>query len=303
VNGRTLRRLWRVSWQTVVSYGKHENGMRAAALAYYSLLSLFPLLLLLIAIASRALTSSVAQEQVLAVVRRVAPMATDLVARNIKLVLAERGTISAVAAVGLAWSASSFFSALIHSLERVWTVEQGRAFWHHRLFSLALVFGVVVLFLVSLLLSVLLSLLPRLIASLLPFGAGLVLRGWQYVPSLIPMGLDVLVYVALYAFLPARRPPWPAVWAGGIVAGLGWGGLKVGFAWYLANFARYGLVYGTLSTLVAFLFWVYLSAVVLLLGAEFGAAWERVWLNGEGDPVSPRRANGPQDDAEEEERH
>jgi len=253
--------------------------MRAAALAYYGLLSVFPLLLLLITVASRGVTPEIAEAEVLTVVERYIPVARSLVERNIRVVLAARGTISVVAIIGLAWSASSLFSALIRSLERVWEAETGRTFWHHRLLSLALVIAILVLFTVSSLLSAFLGLLPRLIASLIPFGSIVILRSWQYIPAVVPMVLDVLLFVALYRVLPPGRPAWPAVWAGAILASVGWNGAKVGFAWYLANFARYGLVYGTLSTLVAFLFWLYLSGVILLLGAEFTVAWERVWLD------------------------
>ncbi len=277
VNGHTFRRIWRVLRQTIALYGRYDTSTRAAALAYYSLLSIFPLLLLLISLIGRWLSSASAQQVVFALVQQVIPIVPELISENVEWVLARRGSVNVVAGVSLAWSASSLFAAIIHSLDRVWSGEPGRTFWEHRLLSIGLVGAVVILFIFSSVLTAVLSLVPRLITMLVPIRADLVWRGWRYAPALVSLGMDVFLYAMLYRFLPSRFPPWPAVWAGAVVAGIGWNAMKVAFAWYLGHFARYGLVYGTLATLVAFLFWVYLSGVVLLVGAEFGAAWAQVW--------------------------
>ncbi|NPA90349.1 MAG: YihY/virulence factor BrkB family protein [Chloroflexi bacterium] len=276
--GSILRRLGRTLRMTITLYSTLETGQRAAALAYYSLLSLFPLLLLLVSFLSRWVTTATAQQTVLTLLRTISPLVPDLVVENIEYVVAARGSLNAIAAVGLIWSASGLFAAIIQSLDRVWGGEAGRAFWEHRLISLLLVTGVLLLFIISIIVGSILSILPQVIAFLLPLDHVWLLRWWQYVPTLVSLGMDVFLYALLYRYLPHRRPPWPAVWAGAVVAGLGWNGAKVGFALYLRHFARYGLVYGTLATLVAFLFWIYLSGLVLLIGAEFGFAWERVMM-------------------------
>ncbi len=274
-----LRNLWRTIRLTVDLYGQYDTGARAAAIAFYALLSVFPLLLFLVGILGRWLTTAEAEAVILGVLGRVAPIVPDVLRANLAHVLALRGPINLVAAVTLAWSASSLFAAIIHALDRVWNERGGRAFWEHRLLSVALVVVVTVLFLVSVLLGTVMAFVPRLIVFLLPIRPEMVQRGWQFIPTLITFGLDVSLYALLYRFLPSRYPPWPAVWAGAVVAAVGEHLVRIGFGLYLTYFARYGLVYGTLATLVAFLFWVYLSGVVLLVGAEFGVAWEKVWLN------------------------
>ncbi len=276
---RVLLNLWRTVRLTASLYARYDTGARAAAIAFYTLLSVFPLLLFLIGVLGRWLTTAEAQALILGMLGQVVPVVPDVVTQNLARVLAMRGPLNVVAGVALAWSASSLFAAIIHALDRVWNEKGGRAFWEHRLLSFTLVLVVTILFVFSLLLSAVFAFLPRLIVFLLPIRPEVVQRGWHYVPTLLTFGLDVSLYAALYRFLPSRYPPWPAVWAGAVVAAVGEHLVRIGFGWYLAYFARYGLVYGTLATLVAFLFWVYLSGLVLLVGAEFGVAWEHVWLN------------------------
>ncbi len=278
VNGKGMWSNFRRTVQvTVLAYGHYDTGMRAAALAFYALLSIFPLILLLTSLIGRWLSTTEAPTAVFLLLQRVVPIVPEQLEQNIRYVLALRGTINWVAGISLAWSSSSLFAAIITSVDRVWNQARGRTFWEHRLLALGLVIAVVILFLVSLLASVLMVFLPRLLVMLIPIRPEVIQSSWQYGPPLFSLALDMLLYALLYRFLPARYPPWCAVWPGAVVAGIGWNGLKYGFGWYLARFARYGLVYGTLATLIAFLFWVYFSGVVLLVGAEFGAAWEKVW--------------------------
>lgn len=289
-------KLWRTVKKTVYLYGHHDTGHRAAALAFYTLLSIFPLILLLTALVGRWLATPEAPTTVFLLLQRVIPIVPDVFEENIRYVLTLRGTINWVAGISLAWSSSSLFAAIITSVDRVWNQRSGRTFWEHRLLALGLVIAVILLFLVSLLASALLAQIPRLIVMLVPIQPEILQSGWRYGPHILSFALDMLLYALLYRFLPSRYPPWCAVWPGAVVAGLGWNGLKYGFGWYLAHFARYGLVYGTLATLIAFLFWVYFSGLVLLVGAEFGAAWEEVWCGGEsagGELGPPARESVP----------
>ena len=281
VNHPLLYQLVHVARGTIARMRQYDAGMRAAALAYYALLSLFPLLLLLMNVLNQWLTTGQAIEAVLALVRRVTPIVPPEVSTTLRNVLAARGATNVVATVALAWSASNLFAAMTSALDRFWSGDTGRAFWEHRLLSLGLVAGVILMFLLSSLLGLMLSILPRLMALLLPIRTELLWWGWRYLPPLLMLATDVVLYALLYRFIPSRTAPWPAVWAGAICAGLGWNVMKIAFGWYVSRFARYGLIYGTLASLVAFLVWVYLSGLVLLLGAALGAAWAEAWSEDE----------------------
>ncbi len=272
-----LRHLWRTIVHTVHLYAEYETGQRAAALAYYGLLSLFPLFLLAFNFLVRWLSAPHARQTLLGMLSRLAPAVPELVTQSLARTVNIQGSLNLVAALGLTWSASGLFASLIHSLDRVWNGRSGRTFWEHRLLSILLVFVILLLFIFSLLLQTMLALLPWLMAFFLPISPLVLQETLRLLSAVVSLAFDVFLYGMLFRYLPTRRPAWSAVWAGAVVAGIGWNGAKLGFAWYLSHFARYGLVYGTLATLVAFLFWLYLSGLVLLIGAEFGAAWEANW--------------------------
>ncbi len=278
---RTLLNLWKTVRLTIDLYARYDTSTRAAAIAFYALLSLFPLVLFLTGVLGRWLTSEETQTLIVSALGRFAPIVPELMTETLARVLALRGPLNWVAGFTLLWSASSLFASIIHALDRVWGGDTGREFWEHRLLSMALVIVTTVLFVLFLLVGALLALLPRLLVLLLPVAPSVLQWSWHLTIMVITFSLDVALYAALYRFLPSRYPPWPAIWAGALVAATGEHALRIGFSWYLTYFARYGLVYGALASLVAFLFWVYLSGTVLLVGAEFGVAWERVWLSGE----------------------
>jgi membrane protein len=110
------------------------------------------------------------------------------------------------------------------------------------------------------------------------------LAGW--LGSLLPVLISVVLFILIYRTMPRNRVTWRDVWLGGLLAGLIWEGARRVFAWYLGNFANYSLIYGSLGAVIGFLLWAYLSAMIVLLGAEFTAqysAWRRA-----GRPIESR---------------
>jgi membrane protein len=81
----------------------------------------------------------------------------------------------------------------------------------------------------------------------------------------------VIACTVLYRTMPRNEVRWRDVWLGGLLAGLVWEGARQLFAWYLASFARHSLVYGSVAAIIGVLLWAYLSAMILLAGAEFTA--------------------------------
>ena len=92
------------------------------------------------------------------------------------------------------------------------------------------------------------------------------------VPAMFSFG----AFVVLYRFVPNAPIKIGDVWPGALVAAIFFEVIKNGFSFYLANFGRYDVIYGSLGAVVAFLFWMYLAAVVLLLGAEVASEYPRV---------------------------
>ena len=264
--------------------GADQIGDMAASVAYYALFSLFPLLFAVAAMLSLFLEPARVEEEILAVTAQYLPGAEGLIRENVKDILRAGGALGVIAVVGLVWSASGVFGSIARVLDRAWGVGETRAFHIIRFRSILMVLGVAALFLLSLTSTVLLQRAAGLHID--PFGAGDflassargVLRGSSLAGSL---ALPLL----LYRFAPSERIPWRDLIPGALLSGLLFEAAKVAFITYLHRFADFDRVYGSLSLVIVLLLWTYISALILIIGAEFGAALGR-WRRG-----APRRSH------------
>jgi membrane protein len=259
-----LKRAYRVLRQTIVSFGDDECSLRAAALAYHSLLSLFPLLLFLVFLGGVVLSSGNTLQSVEDYVRRVSPELAGTVNPVIAQTVEARGSLGLIGGAGLLWSASAIFTVLSSTFNVIWDARP-RPYIMRRLVGLLAVILTVTLFVVSLLartLSALLlpphgSLTDRLLNTSLDFGA------------------TVLICWLLYTLLPNQKVHWPSALFGAVLASVLWQAAKAGFSLYLTSgLTRLDLVYGSLASVVVLVLWVYFSSLILFLGAEFAATLE-----------------------------
>lgn len=249
-------------WQAIYRFSK--NGTReSAALSYYAVFSVFPLLLLLLIIVGTVLGPAAAQNQMGGILRLFLPVSTaDFLQENIAQALKQRGSFGLVAALSLLWSSSGLFSSLSSALSRTFRDVDQRNTWQSRLLGLGVMVALGLLLLASLASSVIFGFLDLILffqtTSWLSIGA-----------LLIPLSLSVAIFAFLYRFIPRRRVRWDAIWVAAFVAGGAWEIAKRSFAWYLDNVASYSLVYGSVATMIVLMFWAYLSGIIILLGAEF----------------------------------
>jgi membrane protein len=87
----------------------------------------------------------------------------------------------------------------------------------------------------------------------------------------LPLGLNMVIYILLFRYVPARHVHWDAVWPAAIVGAAGWELIKIGFVWYTASIANFQFIYGGIATAIVLLLWAYLLAAVFLLSAEICA--------------------------------
>lgn len=263
----------RIVQRTIAAYGKDNGPALAASIAYRALFSFFPLALLLLALSSNLVNSTEAQQQVVTFVESFLPTAGALVRNNVAAVLARRGAVGTLAALGLIWSASSVFSAIDRAINRAWDATVRRPFWQQQALALTIVLGIGLLFFLSTLTTTLFNLLQHVRLPGLgiePFNN----HQWQRLLSLAgPTLMDYTVFFALYRFLPVVRVRWQEVLPGALATGTAWQLAKAGFNLYVRNFARYSLVYGSLTAIIVFLTFTYIAAVILVMGAELTATW------------------------------
>ncbi len=178
------------------------------------------------------------------------------------------------------WAASGVIKSLIEGFQAAYRVPRSRGFFHNNVVALSLV---------------LLSLVPLLAASvLILFGAQAEIwilkvdprfsATWDFLSHVARLLLAFLTMIAvttsLYYFGPNRRQRWRWVWPGAVVATLLWMLATSGFAWYTRRIANYNVMYGSIGAGIALLVWMYVMAVIALIGCEFNAELERARSNG-----------------------
>lgn len=275
--------------RTWLAFGRHDGAIMSTSIAYYGLFSLFPLILVLLSLAAPILVSPQALHQLVTIVESYIPTAAGLVEQNLMQLLKVQSTISILSLISLIWSAPGVFSTIFQGVNRAWGNPKPKLFLAQRLYS----FGAMVVAGVFLLASVGVSALANVVQTWQipvlgwePFANSVVNRLLGLFLTVLPGLVSVAAFTLLYKTIPRTKVAWRDVWLGGLIAGVVWQALNEGFAWYLANFARYNVIYGSVGAVIAFLLWSYLSAMILLLGAEYTAESHR-WRRA-GSPLETR---------------
>jgi membrane protein len=268
--------LFRILERTLVSYSQDNGPALAASIAYRALFSFFPLVLLLTAVSINLLNSTEAQKQVVAFVEQFLPTAGKLVSSNLESMRRAQGAVVSLAALGLFWSASSVFAAIDRAVNCAWDTTVRRPFWRQQILAVSIVIGVGLLFFASNLTTTIYIRLVDLSTSWLGIEPINNHFGQQLLPLLGPVLLDYIVFWMLYRLLPVVPVRWQDVFPGALVAGTAWQLAKYGFNLYLSTFDPYNVVYGSVTTIIVFLVLTYIAAIILVMGAEFTAAWTHV---------------------------
>jgi len=257
----------------VERFTEERGAETSASLAYYAFFSIFPMLLVFIVIGSFFVDAQVVQTELLNLLEGVVPGAETIVIENINHVLRLRGAVTLVALVSLVWSASSVFNILARNINRAFPDAEQLDFFRGRLRALIIVIGLGLLFLLALGASALSRVIP---AIDIPLNGGIKLHEtilWQIGVFLVPVLFDWLMFWALYQWVPTVKVSRRASLFGGLIAGVAWVLLNNGFGFYLSSgLSQYQLVYGSLGTIVALLFWVYLTGTIVLMGAHLTAS-------------------------------
>jgi membrane protein len=244
-----------------------------AALAYYSVFSLAPLVVIAIGIAALVFDEQTARG---GIVREIEETLGQPAARAIEDLMkhaqksGQSGLATALGLVVLLFGASGVFIQLQDALNTIWKVtpKAGGGLWtmiRDRLLSFAVVLGTGFLLLVSLVVSAALAALSKFLTSAaLPGGIFL----WQVVTGLVSLAIITLLFALIYKVLPALRIAWKDVWIGAAVTALLFTGGKFLLGWYLGQGST-ASAFGAAGSLVVILIWVYYSAQILLFGAEF----------------------------------
>ena len=245
----------------------------AAAIAYYLLFSLFPIILVMISVTGFILRSPALEAQVIEGIGNFIPVSGDFITSTIKAVISARGAIGIAATIGLIVAGTSVFNAIRKSLNAAWCIRKPRHFFLERLLEFSMLLGTGFLFLVWVLLTAGLRVIRELNVPV--FGS--ILSGsdffWNIAVGLVSIVLTFVVFLFLYRFVPNTQVWWRDVWLGALAAAICFELVKSGFVWLVGNFTQYNLVYGSVGTVIALLVWTYVSAVTFLFWAKLTSVY------------------------------
>lgn len=258
--------------QTGSDFVDDEGPRLAAALAYYSLLSIAPLLVLAVSVAGFALDEEAARGSIAAELASVVgPDAATAIQTIVQHAKAPTSGIvgSIFGMVVLLFGASGVFGELQSALNTVWEVapKPGRGLMglvKDRLFSFAMVMGVAFLLLVSMVLGAALAAIGSLFESVLPGGEAV----WQVLNFGISLAVVTVLFALLFKTVPDAVVRWRDVWVGAFVTALLFTLGKFLIGVYLGK-SGISSTYGAAGSVVLLVVWVYYSAIIMLIGAEF----------------------------------
>jgi membrane protein len=256
---------------TVEGAGSHDAGQRAAGVAYYAILSIFPLLLGLIAVFGFFLPSVDFQDALLKFVGDNIPGATNVLKDNIAGIIRLRGVMSILSIIVLFWGASALFSAISLAINRAWDINKSRSFFIRKASEMGMVFGTGILFLLSLGASAIVTFMRGALNLPATNDAKVYLSG-----RIIAFVLMFTVFLLLYKLVPNIKTYWRNVWLGALLATVLFELARTIFLFFLQNFANYQIIYGSITSIIILLIWIYYSAFILILGAEFTFQYSRM---------------------------
>jgi membrane protein len=240
----------------------------AASVTYYGILSLFPFLLMLVAIASIVITPEQA-DQIVQQLGRVAPgPATQILGERIQQLGGQQNVaLLGFGAILALWSASGGTTAVITALNRCYDVKEQRPWWKVRLIAIFMTLVAGVLGLLAAVVAVAVAPLADLVGG--PLGVAI---GWLRLP--VAGLVMIFLWALLYYVLPDVEQSFRFITPGSVVGVVLWVIASWGFSRYVSSFGSYDKTYGSLGGVIVLLLWMWISSLVLLVGAEINALIE-----------------------------
>ena len=281
--------VWRdIAWRTLKAFGDDRIPTAAAGITFYMLLAIFPALSAFVSLYGLLFDVADARTQVLTLAGLLPAGAISVVADELtRLTSANHGALGLAFVVSVAtsiWSSNAGAKALIEGLNVAYEAREKRNFFHLTAISLSFTVGVIMLGVCAIAFVVAAPALLSNAGMAEPTGLGL-LR-W---PTFL--ALATLLLSIVYRFGPCRRDAhWRWITPGGVFAAAGWLAMSSLFSWYVANFGHYNKTYGSLGAIVGFLTWIWMSLMVVLLGAEFNSEIENA-ERGEADHLASNNSS------------
>jgi membrane protein len=268
---------WGALKRTFTEFREDNLTDWAAALTYYSVLAIFPALIVLVSILG--LVGESATQPLIDNLGAVAPgPAKEIFTNALKNLQGSQGTAGVLFVVGLLgalWSASGYVAAFMRASNAIYDMPEGRPVWKTLPVRVGLTLVLLFLLAITALAVVLTGGLAQRVGNVIGLGSAAV-DAWDIAKWPVLLLVVSFMFALLYWAAPnVRQQGFGWVSPGGLVAVVGWLIASAAFAFYVGSFGSYNKTYGALGGVIVFLVWLWISNIVILLGAEFNAELER----------------------------
>ena len=263
-------------WRGLTGVYSSDDLTFASSIAYYALLSLFPFFLLALSLVALVTDSQSDRDALLGFVFRYFPRQFDFVEVQLAALQRAQVRLGLAGSVLMVWAAMGVFGAVTSAVNHAWGVEKQPSYFKHKLISFVMLVVAGLLLLIGLLavsamnvaearwFAGVISGNPRLVVL-----QGIAVRWATTVLFIFVVGL-------VFYFVPNAKVRFRDVWVGAVLTGLLWRGALALFSNYVRDLSRFSMLHGSIATVIVFLLWIYVSAVILLYGVEVTAAYARL---------------------------
>jgi membrane protein len=263
-----------IIWRVYHNIGSDRVVTLAAGVTFYSILALFPAIAALVALYGLFADPNTISTHLTSLSGIVPDGAMNVLGDEIKRIAAQgNNTLGVTFIVGLAtalWSANAGIKSLFDALNLVYKEPEKRGFIKLNSISLVFTLGAVVFVLLALGAMVVLPIILNYLGIAAAAELAVKILRWPALLLLVTLGLAVL-----YRYGPSRaKPKWQWVTWGSVFTAIAWVAISILFSWYAANFGSYNKTYGSLGAVIGFMIWIWLSVIVVLVGAELNAEME-----------------------------
>lgn len=239
-----------------------------AQLAYFFLLSLFPLLIVLVSLFPYL---PITQEDLLGTVRSFAPAgAIELIEYNLEEMTQKNGAILSLGIIGTLWSASNGISAIVKVINRSYNVEEERGFFTMRLMAVILTLAMLVVIIVAFILPVFGKYIGVFLFSQFQLSDEFITI-WNALRFLVSAVIIFVIFIGLYWLAPSKRFSCRTAIPGAAFATIGWIITSYAFSFYVDNFGNFSTTYGSIGAIIILMIWFYISGIIIIIGGDVNA--------------------------------
>ncbi len=267
--------LTRRTWQEL---GPDHATDMAASVGFHALLSLFPLVIVLMGLFSMVMDPESVERGALWFFHAYLPGADDILQVNVAVVGNIQSSLGVISFLGLIWTSSMLFGAISRAVNRAWDVDDDPPIYIDKPRQIIMFMGLAPLLLLSIFATTALQFPGQIDLPLVDRFTSLENNAVNILTRLLSFVFSLGIFLLIYKYTPDTFTRWRYIWPGALLASVMFEIAKTLFVLYLDNFANHERVYGSLASVIALMGWVYLSGLILIIGAEFASEYERMRL-------------------------